>query len=172
MFLIKYDIKSDKFIISHEYSTAIENKLHYFPNRNSSKGNLGFTEGESSVISNSCNQCLNKTPITTNRKKQINEYHQSKIHKHKNKNNKNLFNLMPIKITPFTNGNSQKGSSKFKRGESSMSFNSCNQCLNFNAIEDKMKQHWKTNSIDEYRNQIKIPEKWLVKMMKNPFDKG
>ena len=112
---------------------------------------MKYTEGESSVNFNSCNQWPNKTPIKNNRKKQINEDHLIKIHK--NKNNSKHFNLIPIKTTPFGNGNSQKGSSKFKRGESSMSFNSCSQCLNLYVVKCKMKQQWKPNAIDDCNSQ-------------------
>ena len=131
----------------HENSGMIQTKSHHLSNDNSA-------EGERSVGSNSCSQCLKSFSSKINMKKQDNDDHQSK-------NNSMIFNLKPTLLNHFTN------SLNLLRDDISRGFDYCDQCQKTFLLKSKIKNQLKIN-----RSQIKMTEKWLVKIMKKPYDNG
>ena len=137
----------------HKNSGLIQTKSHHLSNDNS-------TEGESSVGSNSCRQCLKSFSSKNHIKKQDNDDHHSK-------NNSMIFNLKPTIPNHFTNSYILKGYLKLLRDDISRGFNPCDQCQKTLSLKSNIKNQLKIN-----RSQIKITEKWLVKIMKKPYDNG
>ena len=148
-------IKAHKVILTNndhltkvqENSGPIHTKTYHLSNDNSSGG-------ESSVGSNSGSQCHKSFSSKINMKKQDNDDHQST-------NNSMIFNLKPTLPNHFTN------SLNLLRDDISRGFDSCDQCQKTFSLKSNIKNQLKIN-----RSQIKMTEKWLVKIMKKPYDNG